>query len=151
MFAQLGRVMGGLLRIKVGTASRITGSSIDKKQGIERRDLLHAGSALRSQLLLIWGRLQNLDPLHTWWCGTPLSVDRVGLDSPSLVWRRVSIREGLLEKVEIFQNFPRVGSLLQSWILLVERNMMLASHWSIFLSVFWLSWIILKDNSSKIN
>ena len=64
MFAQLGPVISGLLRIKVGTASRITGSSIDKKQGIERRDLLHAGSALRSQVLLIWGRLQNLDPLH---------------------------------------------------------------------------------------
>ena len=33
----------------------------------------------------------------------------------------------------------RVASLSQSWILLAERNMMLASHWSIFLSVFWLS------------
>ena len=35
MFAQLGRVMSGLLRIKVGTASQQTGSSIEKKT--ERR------------------------------------------------------------------------------------------------------------------
>ena len=33
----------------------------------------------------------------------------------------------------------RVASLSQSWILLAERNMMLACHWSIFISVFWLS------------
>ena len=32
----------------------------------------------------------------------------------------------------------RVGSLSQSWILLAESNTMLASHWSIFSSLFWL-------------
>ena len=32
MFAQLGRVMSGLLRIKVGSASHLTGSSIEKTE-----------------------------------------------------------------------------------------------------------------------
>ena len=49
----------------------------------------------------------------------------------------------------VIRCLERVGSLSQSWILLAERNMMLASHWSIFLSVFWLYWIVVWDNYLK--